>query len=289
MTITLPPDLADLLHQAGGKWPETDEDGARTIAEGWRQLSTKLAVIQADGARLASTITAENKGQAIDAFSQYWSELDSHFDTAITAATRTAGVVDGVAAATMHTKNGIISVLEDGKAAIAKAEKASAVPVVGAVIGPIIGGAARALLPIIGRLLLQLVKLLWRFLVWIAKLIWKGLVWLWKKIVELFKKLFKKESNKRPKHEELKDDFSKLEKGSGPQVKTAKTEKELRELFDKWKEGAEKLPPRNDKIPEVYKLDDGTVIQWRTTSKSGGATIDIYPPGGGKPMKVHIK
>ncbi len=287
MTVMLPPDLADLLYQAGGKWPETDEDGVLTVAEGWRQMSTKLAAIQADGARLASNITAENQGQAIDAFSQYWSELDGHFETAITAASRTAGVLDGVAAATRDTKNGIISVLEKGKATIAKAEQASAVPVV----GPILGGAARALLPIIGRALVQLVKLLWRLLVWLAKMIWKGLVWLWKKIVELFKKIFKKEEKKpdKPKHQELKDDFDKLEKGSGPQVKTVKTEKELRDLFDKWKEDADKQPPRNDKIPEVYKLDDGTVIQWRTTSKSGGATIDIYPPGGGKPMKVHIK
>jgi hypothetical protein len=51
--------------------------------------------------------------------------------------------------------------------------------------------------------------------------------------------------------------------------------------------GAEKLPARGPKVPEVYKLDDGTVVQWRTISVSGGETIDIFPSAG-RPLKVHI-
>jgi hypothetical protein len=71
-------------------------------------------------------------------------------------------------------------------------------------------------------------------------------------------------------------------------VKLVDNEKDLRALFDKWKSGAEQQPGRGPKIPEVYKLDDGTVIQWRTASKSGGDTIDIIPPTG-RPLKVHVR
>ena len=51
--------------------------------------------------------------------------------------------------------------------------------------------------------------------------------------------------------------------------------------------GAEPMPPRGPKIPEVFKLDDGTVIQWRVDSRSGGEAIDIFHPGA-RPQKVHI-
>lgn len=198
MTITLPPDLADLLHQAGGKWPEADEDGVRTVANAWRELSTKLDAIRQDGARLTSGIGAENSGQAIDAFASYWADLDGHLNTAITASAKTVEVVDGVAKATEGAKTGMIEVLRQGQEAIAKAENAQAVPVVGAVIGPAVGALLRWLLPILGRLLLQLLKLLWRFIVWLAKQIARFFVWLWKKIVELFKKLFKKDKPTPP-------------------------------------------------------------------------------------------
>ncbi|MFJ7182309.1 hypothetical protein ACIQXA_39525 [Streptomyces massasporeus] len=61
----------------------------------------------------------------------------------------------------------------------------------------------------------------------------------------------------------------------------------MRKAFEKWTAGAERLPARGPKIPEVYKPADGTVIQWRTSSRSGGETIDIFPVGG-KGMKVFL-
>ncbi|MFJ8085110.1 polymorphic toxin-type HINT domain-containing protein [Streptomyces sp. NPDC096205] len=82
-------------------------------------------------------------------------------------------------------------------------------------------------------------------------------------------------------------EFDKLPKGKQGHVRLMQTTKELRTAFEKWTNGAEKLPARGPKIPEVYKLEDGTVIQWRLSSKSGGETIDITPPKG-KPMKVHL-
>jgi len=83
------------------------------------------------------------------------------------------------------------------------------------------------------------------------------------------------------------EEFSNLKDGNqAGSVKVVSSETELRALFDKWTAGAERLPARGSKIPDVFKLNDGTIIQWRTTSKSGGATIDIS--SGGKILKVHI-
>lgn len=51
--------------------------------------------------------------------------------------------------------------------------------------------------------------------------------------------------------------------------------------------GVDLLPPRGPKVPEVFKLDDGTVVQWRTGSRSGGETMEMFPPRA-RPQKVRI-
>lgn len=65
------------------------------------------------------------------------------------------------------------------------------------------------------------------------------------------------------------------------------SEERMRTLFERWVGGAEKMPARSPKVPEVYKLPDGSVIQWRTSSGSGGATIDIFTAEGVH-NKVHL-
>jgi RHS repeat-associated protein len=84
-----------------------------------------------------------------------------------------------------------------------------------------------------------------------------------------------------------KAEFDDLPKGDQSHVRTAGSTDELRGMFEDWTRGAEQLPSRGAKIPDVYKLEDGTVIQWRIGSRSGGETIDIFQPGV-KPLKVHI-
>ncbi|NLU68001.1 putative T7SS-secreted protein [Streptomyces sp. HNM0574] len=89
---------------------------------------------------------------------------------------------------------------------------------------------------------------------------------------------------------DVRDEFRSLPNGEqSGRVKTVDNEGELRSLFDKWTDGAEQLPSRGPKVPEVYKLDDGTIIQWRLSSGSGGETIDMVYPESKKPRKVHIK
>lgn len=82
--------------------------------------------------------------------------------------------------------------------------------------------------------------------------------------------------------------FDALKSGKQPgSVRVVDDSTKLRNLFDRMAQGGERLPARGAKIPEVYKLDDGTIIQWRTASKSGGETIDIFPPDT-RPLKVHV-
>lgn len=287
MTKTLPPDLASLLEQVGGRWPETDEDGVRDVADAWRALSAKLAVVNNDGVTYARKIANDNAGVGIDSFAGYWSSLETHLGTAIATSEATAEVVDGVAQATSSTKDSIRIVLERAQQAIEQADQMRAVPIANAAAGP----AAMALPLLLGPLIRLLLKFLGRFLEWAGRILGDALARLWKRILELLKKLGKKIFNRKPKisqGQRMRDDFEKLPSGSSKNVRLVRSEKELREYFDKWKDGAKRLPPRGEKIPEVYELDDGSIIQWRTTSKSGGATIDITSPGT-KPTKVHIK
>jgi hypothetical protein len=87
---------------------------------------------------------------------------------------------------------------------------------------------------------------------------------------------------------DLKEDFANLPNGENKRVKVVQSEEELRDYFDSWTEDSTPRPPSPPKVTERYILPDGTMIQWRTESDSGGATIDIFPPGG-KPQKVHIE
>ncbi|MFE9860507.1 polymorphic toxin-type HINT domain-containing protein [Streptomyces sp. NPDC005780] len=83
-------------------------------------------------------------------------------------------------------------------------------------------------------------------------------------------------------------EFDNLPKGKQGHVREMPDEQTMRDAFERWTAGAERLPARGPKIPDVYRLEDGTVIQWRTASASGGATVDIQPSVGGKPLKVHL-
>jgi hypothetical protein len=83
------------------------------------------------------------------------------------------------------------------------------------------------------------------------------------------------------------DSFRGLGPGKQKTVRTVGSVDEMRATFDAWSVGAERLPARGPKIPDVYRLPDGGVIHWRAGSTTGGPTIDILPVGGA-PRKVHL-
>lgn len=82
-------------------------------------------------------------------------------------------------------------------------------------------------------------------------------------------------------------EFDNLPKGKQGHVREMRTPQEMRAAFDRWTEGGQRMPARGPKIPDVFQLPDGTVMQWREASRSGGETIDIFPPNS-KGLKVHL-
>jgi hypothetical protein len=77
--------------------------------------------------------------------------------------------------------------------------------------------------------------------------------------------------------------------GAGKQktVRTVGSVDEMRQTFDAWTVGAERLTARSTKVPDVYQLPDGGVVQWRLASHTGGPTIDIFPSSGAA-RTVHL-
>ncbi len=83
------------------------------------------------------------------------------------------------------------------------------------------------------------------------------------------------------------DSFRKLGPGRNAHVRTAGSVDELKDTFNAWTVGAERIASRGPKVPDVYRLPDGGVIQWRTSSGTGGPTIDIFPVSG-RQRTVHL-
>lgn|GEM_PF-3492961 len=81
--------------------------------------------------------------------------------------------------------------------------------------------------------------------------------------------------------------FEALAPGESRGVAVVGSEQELRQFFDAVTREAEQLPSPKPTVPEVYRLEDGTRIQWRTESTSGGPTVDIAVPGE-RPRKIHV-
>lgn len=83
------------------------------------------------------------------------------------------------------------------------------------------------------------------------------------------------------------DSFRGLGPGRNAHVRTVGSVDELHDTFNAWTVGAERLAARGPKVPDVYRLPDGGTIQWRTTSATGGPSIDIFPVSG-RQRTVHL-
>jgi hypothetical protein len=78
-----------------------------------------------------------------------------------------------------------------------------------------------------------------------------------------------------------------LKKGKNKKIYLVDDETDMRTLFDKLIGSASEGSANGKKIPEVFYLKDGTRVQLRTESNSGGISIDIKPPSG-KQRTVHL-
>jgi hypothetical protein len=74
-----------------------------------------------------------------------------------------------------------------------------------------------------------------------------------------------------------------LPKGRNAPVRQLETPNEIRDFWDWLTKSARDLPPRGDTARRL--LEDGTEINLRQNSESGGPTIEVVTPGSGKNPK----
>ena len=77
-------------------------------------------------------------------------------------------------------------------------------------------------------------------------------------------------------------------KGNNGGVREVDTPEDLAKIAEEITQGGEKDDSRGDYDGDVFRLPDGTRIGIREDSNSGGPTIDVRSPTGGKKMKVHL-
>ena len=157
MSVTLPPELAQLLHEAGGRWPEADEDRLHELANGWRQVGKRLRTLQSESAGVAQAVAGAHRGKSIDAFSAQWSKVEHRIVLGAVAAEQTAVVVDAMAQATLTTKSAIVDVLAAGHTQQQQIGQQAAGA---AVIGPLIRALIKALTPVLRTLFARLSALI---------------------------------------------------------------------------------------------------------------------------------
>jgi hypothetical protein len=86
--------------------------------------------------------------------------------------------------------------------------------------------------------------------------------------------------------EDVRDALRQLRSGRNPPVRELDTPDQIKSFWDWLTKSAGDLPPRGDTLRKV--LDDGTEINLRPDSSSGGPTIEVVTPGSGKNPKVHL-
>lgn len=86
--------------------------------------------------------------------------------------------------------------------------------------------------------------------------------------------------------DEVRDALRQLRRGRNAPHRELDTPDQIRDFWDWLTRGAKDLPPRGDTTRKT--LDDGTEIDRRPDSSSGGPTIEVVTPGSGKNPKVHL-
>jgi hypothetical protein len=211
MTLTLPPELAGLVAQAGGRWPQADEDQLHALAGTWRSLAGELRGLKDSGQMVGWQVTGRHEGASIDAFAGMWEEFERRLDTAHAAASSAADGVDAMAKAVLATKQ---TIAEAAGATLGKIlelrRRASLSGGIWCIVGRVIVWLISKLGKYILRALAWLLRWIGRFFVWLFKKIWAAIV----AVINWFKKLFrgkkqppKKQQPKAPTREELLDEL----------------------------------------------------------------------------------
>lgn len=135
MGLVLPPELAGLLSQVGGHWPDADEDRLHELAASWRGLAAELRAVGADGSGVAQTVTGDHRGESIDAFAGHWQGFATEIEHGANAAEQAAVGIDAMARATLQAKSALV----DGLQAILHRIREAHAAGLGALVGSLLG------------------------------------------------------------------------------------------------------------------------------------------------------
>lgn len=139
MTVTLPPDLSDLLAKTGQRWPDADEDQLIAMADGWKGLQDKLSTMRVSNSDSARAVLAANEGEAMAAFGGWAKALDGTLLKLVELCARAEAVLIAVARAVLAAKKAILGALAWLARAVAAAKVgAQHIPVIGGLISDLI-------------------------------------------------------------------------------------------------------------------------------------------------------
>ncbi|TDB84978.1 hypothetical protein E1264_22735 [Actinomadura sp. KC216] len=195
MTLTLPPDLADLVAKAGGRWPQADEDQLHDLSGKWTAMAGELRSLKSGSSPAAQLVRTQNQGASIDSFGSLWAQFEQQLDASIAAVEGTATAVRSMASAVFAAKKAIAQGAASVYGKILEIRR--------------LAGMSGGIICAVGRLLLPLLRWLWKYiwqvLRWLLTWIWKGIVWLFRTIAgwiagayEWFRKLFKGKKGNQP-------------------------------------------------------------------------------------------
>ncbi|MHB8633537.1 MAG: RHS repeat-associated core domain-containing protein [Thermoplasmatota archaeon] len=91
--------------------------------------------------------------------------------------------------------------------------------------------------------------------------------------------------------EVIRGEYNALEVGEAgsPRLRVVDSEADLQALYSRWSQGGTPVPAEGY-AGQYVKLNDGTLVGWRTEGTTPGPSIDLKLPGEpGKPWTVHVK
>lgn len=151
MVINLPPELGEVLNILGFDWPMSNEDQLFEMGQGWMEVAGEIDTKLQEAAESAQQAWAENMGQSIDAFKEWWEADDSPAE-----ALRTAVLGANLGGAALMICAGIVLALKIAvivQLILLAIQIAAAIAAAAATLG--IAGAALPAIYAIGRKILS--------------------------------------------------------------------------------------------------------------------------------------
>ena len=81
MVINLPSELGEVLNILGFNWPMSNEDQLFEMGQEWMDLAGRLGEQMQEATQIAEQTWAENSGESIEAFREWWESEDAPLGT----------------------------------------------------------------------------------------------------------------------------------------------------------------------------------------------------------------